>query len=466
MNIPAPLVLAPSGWLDFTLSALMLAPLLFFAGCAIYLWRLLCYAIPGRSRVLDLEYGGAALSTRESGAASHSANGAPPACIDQGAPARFAVIIPAHNEELVIASALESVSRLDYPREAYRVIVIADNCTDNTATIARQCGADVLERHDTTAIGKGFALAWALETLIEESPRKPETASPARSLGEGTHRGIRFDAVVILDADTKPASNLLSIFAERLNEGSLAIQARYEVLNAEESWRTRLMTCALALVHIAKPLGRERLALSDGLKGNGMCFARSIVEAVQWSGDSITEDIDYTLRLCLAGHRVEFAPETAVWAQMPVTGKQAASQRRRWEQGRYALLFRVAPGLLREAVRRRSAILFDRAAELIVPPFAEMVAVPFVLMVICFIAGQGLHLRLIGAYGWAWGIVLLMFAGYLGAGLWVARTPFKVAITTLYAPAYIIWKFGLYGLALLTRSGEGWKRTERRNLDG
>jgi len=468
IEIPVAFAIGPSGMLDCVLSALMLAPLIFFAACAAYLWRLLFFAIPGRGRVLELSY--ATATSSPSGSDRISAV-TPAAAIPDGIQAapqlRFVLIIPAHNEELVIAPALESIFCIDYPREAYRVIVVADNCTDRTAAIARQAGAEVYERNDSSALGKGYALAWVMEQLVAEA--RPKAVGGEASPGAESDvldRTADFDAVVILDADTKPAANLLSVFAKRLASGDRAIQSRYEVLNAAESWRTRLMTCALAMLHIVKPLGRERLLLSDGLKGNGMCFARSIVESVRWSGDSITEDIDYTLRLCLAGYRVAFAPETAVWAQMPTTGKQAASQRRRWEQGRYALLFKVAPDLLRESIRRKNAILFDRAVELIVPPFAEMVAVPFVMMVICIVAGQALHLRVFGAHGWAWAALLVLFAGYLGAGLWVARTPFKVAVTALYAPAYVVWKFGLYGLTLLSRSGEGWKRTERRKLDG
>jgi cellulose synthase/poly-beta-1,6-N-acetylglucosamine synthase-like glycosyltransferase len=463
-----PLVMTSAAVLDGMLAALVFTPLLFFAGCALYLWRLLFFAALGRRRVLRLAPVGAGSTGVAADNISIAVQDAPAEAgrAKAGDLPQFAVIIPAHNEELVIASALESIFGIDYPRDAFRVIVVADNCTDRTAAIARGCGAEVYERNDLTAIGKGYALAWMVEHLVGSSPQEASAEVERGSCEPGHAAPPDFDAIVILDADTKPAANLLKAFAERLAQGETAIQARYEVLNERESWRTRLMSCALALAHIVKPLGRERLRLSDGLKGNGMCFARRVVESVPWSGDSITEDIDYTLRLCFAGHRVAFAPETAVWAQMPTTGSQAASQRRRWEQGRYALLTKVAPDLLRESLKRKSAVLFDRAAELIIPPFAEMVAVPLVMMLICFCAARVFHLPVLGALGWGWALLLALFAGYLGAGLWVARIPLSVALTALYAPVYIVWKFGLYGAALLRRSGEGWKRTERRKLDG
>ena len=242
------------------------------------------------------------------------------------------------------------------------------------------------------------------------------------------------------------------------------MQARYEVLNVNESWRTRLMSCALALVHIVKPLGREHLGLSEGLKGNGMAFVREICETISWSGASITEDIEYSLRLCRDGYRVQFVPEAAVWAQMPTTAAQSRSQRQRWEGGRYHLMFSVAPKLFRESLVRRNRILRDRAIELWIPPFAEMFALPILFLGISLLCGSlggvsfARHMALI------WGILLLLQALYLFLGMWVARVPASVALSILAAPFYILWKFGVYGTMLLHRSAGGWKRTERKEL--
>src|SRR5262249_7462870 len=156
---------------------------------------------------------------------------------------------------------------------------------------------------------------------------------------------------------------------------------------------------------------------------NGMCFARGIVERIPWSGESITEDIEYTLRLCRAGCRVAFLPEATVWAQMPTTGAQAASQRRRWEGGRYRLLVTGAPRLLRGSLRRRDRVLFDRAAELIIPPFAEMFAVPAALLALCALAAWTLDWRWAAGLALAWAVLLSLQAGYLFGGMWVARIP-------------------------------------------
>jgi cellulose synthase/poly-beta-1,6-N-acetylglucosamine synthase-like glycosyltransferase len=467
-DLTVPLAVISLRWIEGLCAALMLAPLAFFLACACYLCLLLCVAASRRGRI-------ARLSPLRSLAASRQSQPAQPNPASGGEVPRIVLLIPAHDEELVIGAALAPLAGLDYPRDRYRVVVIADNCSDRTAAIAREHGAEAMERCDPSARGKGYALAWALDRLCGEErgaslepaaseagsgDRGPEPARGDAGSGEGG-----FDAVVIIDADTLVAPNMLRIFAEKLRAGDSAIQARYDVLNAGETWRTRLMSCALALAHIVKPLGRERLGLSDGLKGNGMCFARSVVAAVPWSGESITEDIEYTIRLCRAGYRVAFAPETAVWAQMPTTAKESASQRERWEGGRYRLIARYAPALLLESLRRRSPALFDRALDLMIPPFAEMVAAPCVLLTVCAVAALALHTQLFALLAVGWGVVLVLQAGYLAGGMWVARMPMSIAAAVLCAPGYMLWKFGLYAAMLLSRSAVPWKRTARRKLD-
>ncbi len=144
------------------------------------------------------------------------------------APYRFAVVVPAHDEARGIAATVASLLELDYPRALFRVIVVADNCTDATAERSLLAGAEVLEREDAERRGKGHALAFAFDRLARERWA---------------------DAVVVVDADTIASRNLLTAFAARLAEGDSAIQARYGVRNPDASWRTRLMTIAFAMFH-------------------------------------------------------------------------------------------------------------------------------------------------------------------------------------------------------------------------
>ena len=422
---------------------------LFFGACLLYLLRLLVHAaiLRGKAPALfppSVSDFSSTLSLRE-GQEIRAAQGE--------TRKRFAILIPAHDEALTLNAALDGIKKLDYPSDAFRVVVIADNCTDETAQIAVNAGVLVLERTNQEEIGKGYALEWAMGQLF-----KGAANSPVREIAD-------FDALVILDADTIVARDLLLCFEQGLNLGEEALQARYEVLNVDESWRTRLMACALSLAHIVKPLGREHLSLSDGLKGNGMCFARSVVERVPWSGASITEDIEYTLRLCRAEVRIVFLPQTAVWAQMPTTGKQAVSQRKRWEGGRYQLLFHVAPRTFQEGIARKNRLLTDRAIELIIPPFAELVAVPVLFLVIALICGKVFGWQSAELFSIGWMLLLVLEAVYLFGGLWVSRTPARVMVSLLAAPFYILWKLSLYPVMLISRKTSGeWKRTERREM--
>ncbi len=178
---------------------------------------------------------------------------------DRAAPARgaaalkFDIVVPAHNEEAGISRTVANLSAVDWPGPFRRIVVVADNCTDGTAERAREAGATVLVRTDPSLRGKGHALKRAFE--------------------ESLRQGFA-DAVVVVDADTVVAPNLLHAFASRLSRGAHAIQAHYGVSNPSASWRTRLMTVALALFNQVRSMGRERLGLSSGLRGNGMCFSR------------------------------------------------------------------------------------------------------------------------------------------------------------------------------------------------
>jgi cellulose synthase/poly-beta-1,6-N-acetylglucosamine synthase-like glycosyltransferase len=402
--------------LDAVLLAASAIPLLFWAACVGYLL------------VLSMA---AALARRTS---------PPPAA---GEPRRYCILIPAHNEELNLGAVVDGLNTLEHPREKWTAVVIADNCSDATAAVAREHGAEVLERTNPDLRGKGYALEWAIGKLLPDP------------------RG--FDAFIIMDADSSLSPNFLAVMDGAMARGAEVVQGYYGVLNVAESWRTKLMAVALALAHHVKPQGRRKLGLSDGLKGNGMCFSRAVLERVPWSGESITEDIEYTLRLVDAGIRIEFAPEAVVTAQMPVDGKQAATQRQRWEGGRYGLLKR-AIRLLWSALRGRRWMQADRAVELIIPPFAEMFAVPVIALALTAVWRAYSSSPAAGWMLWAWSAVLAAEVAYLAAGLWIARVPWSVAKSLLFAPLYIVWKLTLYGAMALRRGAGGWQRTERRSL--
>ncbi|MGD0523926.1 MAG: glycosyltransferase family 2 protein [Polyangiaceae bacterium] len=350
---------------------------------------------------------------------------------------RFDVIVPAHDEEIGIAATVASLLAMDYPAELRRVLVVADNCKDATADRAREAGAVVLERQDTSRRGKGYALEHAFE----------------RTLRDG-----QADAVAIVDADTTVTPNLLKAFADRISRGALAVQAEYGVANRTDSWRTRLMHIALTLFHGVRSSARERLGVSAGLRGNGMAFATPLLRAVPHDAFSIVEDVEYGIRLGFAGHRVEYAGEAQVFGQMVSSEAASRSQRRRWEGGRWALARQHGPKLVATGLRRGRLLLLDLAADLLVPPLtyvALTAGLGFLAALGWWATGRGAWWALAP---WAASVAGLMV--YILRGVWMSGVGLRAVPDLMWAPVYMAWKILLRLRSSPTKNPE-WVRTTR-----
>ncbi len=352
---------------------------------------------------------------------------------------KFDFIIPAHNESAGICETVKSVSAVEYPAELRRVLVVADNCTDDTASRASEAGATVLERTEPLKRGKGYALAHAFERSLSD----PFAA----------------DAVVVVDADTVVSSNLLSAFAARLEAGEVAAQAHYGVRNPHASWRTRLMRIALAMFHQVRSNARERWGVSTGLRGNGMCFRTSLLREVPHDAFSLVEDLEYGIRLGRRGSRVAYAGEALVLGEMVSGEKASRSQRSRWEHGRSQMARTHGWPLVRDGVKQRSALLLDLAMDVLVPPLSRVavaaVAGLVASSVLLALTGQGA-----GAVSlfslcatWLW---LYAFAGWLHS-----HTGLRGLLDLALAPAYVAWKVLLVFQRPKTKKPDEWVRTTR-----
>lgn len=351
---------------------------------------------------------------------------------------RFDLVVPAHDEARGIASTVHSLLAVDYPAALRRVLVVADNCSDATAALAREAGALVLERTDAAHRGKGYALAHAFE----------------RCLADGWA-----DAVVVVDADTVVSKNLLVAFSARLAAGEVAVQAYYGVRNPNASWRTRLLRIALAMFHQVRSLARERLGVSCGLRGNGMCFAAPLLREVPHDAFSLVEDLEYGVRLGRAGHRVAYAWEAEVLGEM-VSGEQGSrSQRARWEHGRAQLAKALGWPLLREGLRRRSALLVDLAMDVLLPPLSRVVvaAAGGALASAVLVATTGVGLLPSSLYG----LALTCLAIYVFAGWWHSGTGARGLLDLALAPGYVAWKLTLLVKERTTKRPAEWVRTTR-----
>jgi len=330
---------------------------------------------------------------------------------------RFAVVVPAHNEQDGIASTVENLLAVDYPKHLFSVVVVADNCSDDTAPRAERAGAKVFVRHDEKLRGKGYALAHAFERLAPE-----------------------VDALVVVDADTVVSPNLLLAFAARIEVGAKAAQADYAVRNPNAAWRTRLMAIAFGAFHVLRSTARERLGLSAGLRGNGMCFTTELLEEVPHDAYSIVEDVEYGIKVGEAGYRVHYAHEAHVYGEMVTSAKASNSQRQRWEGGRAALAGSRGWPLIAAAIARRSAVLFDLAVDILVPPLSTLVvwnvAGLTYAVVVRFVLGQPVSSAI-------WIANLGVIGVYVLRGWSLSGTGARGLVDLGAAPFYVVWKMWL-----------------------
>ena len=348
---------------------------------------------------------------------------------------RFAIVVPAHDEERVLGRLLASLRELAYPAALFDVVVAADNCSDATAAIARAGGALVFERDDIEHQGKGWALRWLLDEL------------------GAAHRS--YDAYVLLDADSVVSPNFLAVMNDRLCAGALVVQAYYTVLNLNNTRSELLREASLALVHYLRPAAKMALGASCGLKGNGMAFHRTVIERFGWPAVGLAEDVELHLMLAAAGVLVEFAPEAIVWAEMPATLRGAGGQNERWEAGRLAVLPTRALPLVFAGLRHRNMVAFDAGIEQFVPPLS----LPTSVACVCLLAGVVLRLDGVST---AAGVLIAVLGLHTLAGLRLARVSPNVYRAIIHAPTYMVWKVALYVQVVSAgRRERPWVRTVR-----
>jgi 1,2-diacylglycerol 3-beta-glucosyltransferase len=349
---------------------------------------------------------------------------------------RFVVVVPAHNEEIGLGRTLTELSRLHWRADHLRVVVVADNCTDDTARVARQHGAEVMERHDTARRGKGYALDFAFRQLLTE----PSNA---------------WHAAVVVDADTVVSPNLLDACSARFDAGARAVQATYLAFPRRGALSAITQT-ALTAIHVVRSTARERLGLSVGLKGNGMAFTRALLATMPHRAYTRTEDLEFGVQLALAGVRVAYAGDTTVWGDMPVTDAVAARQRERWIGGRMEVAHHYLRRLVRSAVRHRSLMRADVALDLLIPPVS--------VLAIATVCGVALSAALASRGAWtAFGIWAAAFAALGVHVLDAARRAGHAWDLLGFAgalPAYALGKLRIT-LRAPARFGEAWVRTAR-----
>lgn len=358
----------------------------------------------------------------------------------------FSIVVPAHNEERLIAATIERLYAVDYPKTRYQVHVVADHCSDRTAALARAAGAVVHENIDSKRSGKGPALSWAIDRI---------------ATGDNPP-----DIVLIIDADTHVSPDVLHILDARMRDGAEVVQTHYAVLGPELSHVTAFRAAALAVRHYLRPLGRTALGSTSGLFGNGMAVRTDLLLAHAWT-DHLTEDVEFQVELVLRGIKVDFAADARIEAEMPDTLEAARSQHERWEGGRIDLAGAYVPRLLRTAISRDSKSRWaqiDTAIDLIVPPFSVLfVGTVANAAVTMLVSGRGRRGALLRRFSVA---TLLVQVVHVMSGLVMVRSDTAVYRSLLQTPAMVMWKVRMWLRMLNPSRDVAWVRTARNESVG
>lgn len=350
---------------------------------------------------------------------------------------KFAIIIPAHNEELIADGLCKNLHRINYSKELHEIYIIADNCTDRTAAICSDNDFKVLERQDEINKGKGYAIKYAFDNVPLS----------------------QYDAVLIVDADTHVDENILFELSRSLASGDAAIQCYIKIPNKDESWFTELLSVSRVINGLLYHYPKSLLGLSSYLMGSGICFSTDLIKKKGWTAFSIAEDWEYYAQLLLDGYRIAFAKNAVVYQYESKSLEQATSQRLRWSSGRWNVTRTLGVRLMLEGFRKRSLLLIDASLPLIFPNYSLQINLTLVSMAIAFMLPHSSWKVFLTA------APLALLAGQLLiflAGAFVAGSPGKIFCAALHAPVFLVWKLVIDTLCFTgLYRGNKWVRTGR-----
>ena len=352
----------------------------------------------------------------------------------------IAVLVPAHNEELVIPATLDSLTQA-LPANG-RIIVVADNCSDQTASVARQHGVTVIERHDTVNRGKGFALAAGLASLESSTPDTPEAP----------------DVVIIVDADCTVTPTTLTDLAHTVQQTSRPVQGIY-LLHPPNKNDTKAVVSAFAFMvkNQARPRGMDLLNLPIPLTGSGMAFPYALIKDANLATGNIVEDLALGLELAEQGHGPVLCDAARITGALPTAGDDAVTQRTRWEHGYLSTLLTQTPKLFAKGVFKLRPSLIAAAIDLAVPPLSLLVLAAIATLATTAVIGWWISQPgpaiLVGVSLALAGIALILaWARY-------ARDTLPIS-AALAIPGYILWKIPIYLKFVIGRE-KNWVRTGR-----
>lgn len=360
--------------------------------------------------------------------------GRKPAAIAASARPSIAVLVPAHNESAGILPTLQAIqARL---QAGDRLLVVADNCTDDTAELAAAAGAEVIERHDSARRGKGYALDYGVRYLEFSPPQ----------------------VLIIVDADCMVHGDSLQLLARQCLQTNSPAQAMYLMRSpAGAGLKTRVAEFAWAVKNRARPLAYQRCGLPCQLMGTGMAFPWELIQAAELASGHIVEDLKLGLDFAAAGHAPQLCSEALVTSVFPANTDGAQSQRTRWEHGHLGMILTDGPRYLVSALRTMNGRLLALVLDMCVPPLALLTMLVVLLALLAAVMSW-----LSGAV-WPWSLAIfnLLLLGIAVLLAWLVHGRHILSFSHLaYAPFYALAKVPLY-LRFIFKRQVDWVRSRR-----
>ncbi len=357
---------------------------------------------------------------------------------------KFMAIIPAHNEEAVVGNLVESLKKLDYPKELYDIYVIADNCTDKTAEVAKNAGAIVYERFDEAHKTKGYALNWFLKQKIEED--------------------ADYDAFCIFDADNIVDKNFLKVMNKKLCQGEEVVQGYKDIKNPSDTWISAGYAIFYWTMHRFYHLARYNIGLSPLMNGTGFMVKFDIVKPHGWDTKTLTEDIEFSLKRIIQGEKLGWAKDAIVYDEQPITFKQSWTQRSRWTVGHMQCLREYTKPLASAVVKNKTVMNFDGLLYILgTTPMLVLTLVLVIVNIVLFATGSmtGTDFAIQMLKYIVPTVLVLPFMGLVV--LYIEKKPIKPMIKGLITYPLFMGSWLLINIKCLFKRDTEWKKIDHNN---
>ena len=344
------------------------------------------------------------------------------------------VLMPAHDESAGIGATIEALKSQLETND--RILIVADNCQDDTAAVARAAGAEVIERVDPERRGKGYALAFGFAHLESSPP----------------------DVVIVLDADCRLTPGSVDALTHDAFELGRPVQADNVSHSVDRSVLSMISSLAMLVRNRVRPRGFLFLGMPCQLMGTGMAFPWAVLQAAPDLEANLVEDLAMGAELAMLGHEPALCIHAGVRSELPKGSRAALAQRTRWEHGQLSTLGGYGPRLVRAGLAQGRLSLVAMGADLLVPPLAFLVgllAATLGVSIVLLVLGGSVVPVAVSAAGLAL-VVLGVGAGWARYGRDLVPLRYM-----LLAPVYIVWKLPLYASFLFGRRERRWRRTER-----